>query len=64
MEKLYSRTEVANLFGCSTPHIGNLVKRGELEAIKLGDRYVFLESEILDFINRNKVNNSNNKEVK
>ncbi|WP_394092478.1 helix-turn-helix domain-containing protein [Xanthobacter autotrophicus] len=54
MNKVYSPTTLAEAWGCSAQHIRNLIRRGELEAIRFGPKlYRITEQAVGEFTCRN-----------
>jgi excisionase family DNA binding protein len=47
---------VAEVLACTTRHVRNLVKRQELEAIRVGNgRYNITKASVLQFMEKNKI---------
>jgi excisionase family DNA binding protein len=50
MERLFYLDEVSKLLGVSTRHLRDCIKRGTLQARKIGKSYRILESELCRFV--------------
>ncbi len=55
MDKLISPEEVSKILSINYRKVLELILRGQLRAYKIGRQYKLQETDILDFLNKNKV---------
>lgn len=53
-ERPWTQDETAEYLSCSTRHLSNLRKRGELRAIKIGTRVLFDPNDVRAFLENSK----------
>lgn len=54
MEKYYSAKEVAQILSVTKQTVINLINRGELAAVRVASVYRIKESDLKDYLERNK----------